>query len=204
MITIDGLSSMTFMSLNDDKSPHTSPPKPRYVLDGEKAVPIYRPPPNTKAIVDHVLGDLAASDWTPLSFPFSFHVASAIYRKQRHQAFTEIDTPSPRDDMSTLRRLATVLISDMADEAQALRDRFVVLLIPPPDREGYLDPALKMLQISLSTKSPLTCVIDPSPELIDLARHSALRSVSWHFSADGNKALALAAERGIRACGIAP
>jgi hypothetical protein len=199
MIIIDGLASHTFMSLNDDKSPRAAPTKARFILDGDEAKLVPRPPADPHAIEHHITGDFAAADWTKFAFPFSLHVARAIYRKHIRESFVDLDTASPHKDMAMLRRLATVLIADFMREARERHNRFAVLLIPSPDYRGDLDPALTEMTNKLA---PDLCKIDPTPELSKAASAGSIRTVSGHLTAPANKALADAVVRGLKACGI--
>jgi hypothetical protein len=198
MIIADGLSSWTFVSLGQDKEPKISPTKPRFVLDGDRLSLIPRPAPDIDAITRYLTEDMATTDWTSFAFPFSYHVASAIYRKQRREIqFNAASAAADREDMAKLRGLGSALITEMAREATARHNHFVLLLIPSTDFHGALGATLTQF----ASAAPGICVVDPSSELTE-ADAAGLRSPSGHFSAAGNQALAAATLRGLKACGI--
>ncbi|UGX98398.1 hypothetical protein G6321_00026070 [Bradyrhizobium barranii subsp. barranii] len=204
MLVGAGASSPAFFSLSDDHSPRASLTKPRFVLEKDRLVLIPRPAADVAAIRDAITSDTPAAEWTPLAFPFSFHVATAIYRKlTRTEQFNAASLASPREDMAALRRLGVSLIQTFAREAAVRNNRFVLLLIPSPDIQGELGHSLTMMMEAVGSQ-PGICIVDPSPELKDAySRTGMLRTDSGHFSAAGNKALADATLRGLKACGIA-
>jgi hypothetical protein len=201
MIIGDGIASWTFVSLAPDLSPKVSLTKPRFDINGEKPVLTSRPPADTKAIYRYITDDMAAADWTALTFPYTASVTQAIYRKfHRQSSFNESSAAADRSDMAALRRLGYALVAEMARSAAAGANRFVLVLLPSPDLRGALGAALAQMAQSLHDSG--VCVADPTTELTELGRQGNFRTTTGHLNAAGNQAVADAVARAMRACGI--
>ncbi|TFV69427.1 hypothetical protein E4K64_33385 [Bradyrhizobium frederickii] len=200
MITVDQISSWTFISLGPDKQPRANVTKPFFSFDGDRPQLIPRPPADLAAIERHYAKDPSSKDWNVFEFPHSLSVSRAIYRKFTRPLFSDSGPGTP-----TQRRHTALLIAEMARLAQDRGQNFVLLIIPRP--EDVLDPHPWFRDILGGVPNPISglCSIDPTDELRTLALNqpNEVMTKSGHYSAAGNKAIAAAAARGLRACGLA-
>ncbi|WP_407122828.1 hypothetical protein [Bradyrhizobium sp. STM 3561] len=201
MITVNQVSSWTFVSLGLDKQPRAN--KPFFTLNADRLQLILRPTADPTAIEQHYAKDEASKDWSVFEFPYSWSVSRAIYRKFTRVPFSNVSPASP--SAAPQRQLAALLIAEMARLARDRNQRFVLLVIPRP--EDVLNPHLLFRNVldSLPAPIPELCTIDPADELrtIALKTPSGVMTKSGHYSAAGNAAIATAAARGLRACGLA-
>lgn len=203
MITVDHISSWTFVELSHDKQPRANVTKPFFTLDGDRLQLTPRPPAEVTAIEQHYAKDEPSKDWNALEFPYSWNVSRAIYRKFTRPLFGDFGPGSPV--YAPQRLLAARLIAEMAQLARDRHQRFVLLIIPRP--EDVLDPHLLFQNILSNAPSsiPELCIVDPTDELrsVALKTPNDLMTKSGHYTAAGNSAIAAAATRGLRACGLA-
>lgn len=203
MITVDQISSLTFISLGPDKQPRANLTKPFFTLDGDRLQLTPRPAADPLAIEQHYARDESSKDWNAFEFPYFWSVSRAIYRKFTRPLFGDAGPGSPA--YAPQRRLAAVLIAEMARLVRDRDQRFALLIIPRP--EDVLDPHRLFRNILESAPNPIPelCTIDPADELrsIALKTPNDLMTKSGHYSAAGNAAIAAATARGLRACGLA-
>ncbi|MCK1693743.1 hypothetical protein [Bradyrhizobium sp. 144] len=203
MITVNQISSWTFTSLGPDKQPRPNLTKPFFMLDGDRPQLTPRPAADPLAIEQHYARDESSKDWNAFEFPYSWSISRAVYRKFTRPLFGDFGPGSPA--YAPQRRLAAILISEIARLARERNQPFVLLIVPRP--EDVLDPHLLFQNILDNVPAPIPelCTIDPIDELrsVALTTPNNLVTKSGHYSAAGNAAIAAAAARGLRACGLA-
>jgi hypothetical protein len=203
MIFVDAITSLTFLSLTDDKRPKPALTKPILRLDQDALRMIARPPANVTAIEQHYGIDRSSQDWTALRFPFSLHIGRAIYRKFSRTPFGDVSLQSTDPETVELKRLAARLIREMGRTAHDRGQHLVLLFIPRPGDLRSPNPILQTIVTDLGSEADAVCVVDPADELKRFTT-GPMETGTGHYNATGNAALASAAERGLRNCGLLP
>jgi hypothetical protein len=206
MILANGVGSWTFLDPASDHSPEARVTKPYYSLRGNDLDLTPRPVPDVVSIEQHYRHDLYRSDWTPLQFPFAYHVMGAIFRKYRKQRQTDFSAMDSAPEITELRHLTIRLVAEMAAKATINHDRFAVLLIPKPEDSLDPNPVSSAMLREIKKTTPSVCTIDPSDALRHAAQADAapMMTPSKHFNPAGLRVLAGAVGDGLSACGIEP
>ena len=199
MLQVNALTSWTFIDLLDDHTPRARVTKPIFERHGSNLTLIPRPASTLEGITQHYARDAAATDWTPLTFPFSVAAIRAIWRHFKVPTFTAggpaANSPISRD----LHATGAALVARMSDFAQVHNDRLAIVLIPSTEGRKSASELFQHLIVALPANM---CVIDPSDDINILAEREPIATQSGHFTANANAAIAYAVQQGLARCGF--
>ncbi|MBR0753884.1 hypothetical protein JQ604_17000 [Bradyrhizobium jicamae] len=198
MFTADAAASWTFYSKAVDNLPLPALTKPRFLLEGDALILKPRPPSLRSAIAEYHDDDIFRREWTPLQFPFSWHIARAVYQRAFIPRLSDDNVMNQRETSKAMRKLGWRILQTYRGSAQP-----VVFMIPSPDEVEIKPDIIAEARSAL----PSMCLVDPSPALTHLAAEIGtvrMRTRTGHFSPEGNAVLAEELAAGLARCGIHP
>jgi hypothetical protein len=212
MIRRDVAASWTFyQGPAQNNLPTYSITKPMFVLANEKLEFVARPaqPVTRQAITLHHRHDFFLNSlWTQLSFPYSYAVARAIYR--RHIGESYLNNISSNlywqpGHPSHAVALAEKILARISDQSKLRKQRLVVVMIPQVEESVGPQPAYAQFAQNLSRQLPDACIVDTHRALAAEATKvgmPALKAPQGHYSTAGSDILARTVYEGLQRCGI--
>jgi hypothetical protein len=182
-----------------------------FVLANEKLEFVARPaqPVTRQAITLHHRHDFFLNSlWTQLSFPYSYAVARAIYR--RHIGESYLNNISSNlywqpGHPSHAVALAEKILARISDQSKLRKQRLVVVMIPQVEESVGPQPAYAQFAQNLSRQLPDACIVDTHRALAAEATKvgmPALKAPQGHYSTAGSDILARTVYEGLQRCGI--
>jgi hypothetical protein len=205
MVIPDTLASWTFYAQGDDHLPKPNVTKPFYRLDAERLDLVPRPSFDPVAIFEHHRFDLFRSMWTPLRFPFSYSVATAIYRHLTVPNYWNLNVYDDSATSVAMRKQGWAILRRGDSLTREHGASLVVVLVESPDLTPNEKPPYETILAEMHRELPGICIVDPFPALHALVEKigpAGMRTKTGHYSAASNEVVASEVAKGITACGI--
>ena len=209
MLRRNGAASYTFFAgQGTDHLPTIDMTKPVFRLGGERLELIPRPvaPISRESIAAHHKLDFYEKFWTPLRFPFSISVVSAVYKHFFWPRMTtDIFSGNPRFEPVMAVSYKILAAADAMTNGRGAR--LVIAMIPTPADAANGRASYENMIPALNRAAPNACVIDLHPALHDLSMKigvDMIHSKRGHYNAPANKVIAETVAKGMFDCGIVP